>query len=79
MWKCLDCGTTHDRDENASVNLRDEGIRILKEEKYITIIHDDKTTVGTTGSYAFGDDVRPKEILQNLFGQFSRKKESIIL
>jgi len=79
VWTCLDCGTAHERDENASVNLRDEGKRILKEEKYITIIHDDKTTVGTTGSYAFGDDVRPKEILQNLFGQFSRKKESITL
>ena len=79
VWTCLNCGTTHERDENASVNLRDEGIRILKEEKYITIIHDDKTTVGTTGSHAFGDDVRPKEILQNLFGQFSRKKESITL
>ena len=79
VWTCLDCGTIHERDENASVNLRDEGIRILKEEKYITIIHDDKTTVGTTGSHAFGDDVRPKEILQDLFGQFSRKKESITL
>ncbi len=79
VWTCLDCGTTHERDENASVNLRDEGIRILKEEKYVTIIHDDKTTVGTTGSHAFGDDVRPKEILQDLFGQFSRKKESITL
>jgi len=79
VWTCLNCGSTHDRDENASVNLRDKGIRILKEEKYITIIHDDRTTVGTTGSHAFGDDVRPKEILQNLFGQFSRKKESITL
>jgi len=79
VWTCLDCGATHERDENASVNLRVEGIRILKEEKHITIIHDDKTTVGTTGSDAFGDDVRPKEILQDLFGQFSRKKESITL
>jgi len=79
VWTCLDCGTTHERDENASVNLRNEGIRILREEKYVTIIHDDKITVGTTGSHAFGDDVGPKEILQNLFGQFSRKKESITL
>jgi len=79
VWTCLDCGTTHERDENASINLRDEGIRILKEEKYITIIHDDTPTVGTTGSHAFGDDVRPKEILRNLFGQFSRKKESITI
>ena len=79
VWKCQDCGTNQERDENATVNLTNEGIRILKEEKYITIIHDDKTTVGTTGSHAFGDDVRPKELLQNLFGQFSRKKESITL
>ncbi len=79
VWTCLNCGTTHDRDENASINLRDEGIRILKEEKSITTIHDDKTTVGTTESYAFGEDVRPREILQDLFRQFSRKKESITL
>ncbi|TES96693.1 MAG: hypothetical protein E3J90_07725 [Promethearchaeota archaeon] len=78
-WTCLACGTTHERDENASINLKNEGLRILKEEKDITIIHDDAPTVGTTGSYAFGDDVRPKEIFQDLFGQFSRKKESITL
>ncbi len=76
VWTCLDCGTNHDRDKNASINLKKEGMRIIQEEKHITIIHDDKTTVGTTGSHAFGDDVRPKEILRNLFGQFSRKKES---
>ncbi|MBY8981523.1 MAG: hypothetical protein KGD57_01120, partial [Candidatus Lokiarchaeota archaeon] len=56
-----------------------EGIKILQKEKNITIIHDDTSTVGTTGSHAFGDNVRPKEILQNLFGLFSRKKESITL
>ncbi|MBG1241189.1 transposase, partial [Nostoc sp. NZL] len=28
-WICLSCQTTHDRDENASRNLRAEGIRIL--------------------------------------------------
>ncbi len=78
-WTCLECGSTHDRDENASVNLKNEGIRILKEEKDITIIHDDAPTVGTTGSYAFGEDVRPKEIFQDLFGQFSQKKESTAL
>ncbi len=72
----MDCGTTHERDENASVNLRDEGIRILKDVKHITIINDDTPTGGTTGRYAFGEDVRPKEILRDLFGQFSRKKES---
>ena len=78
-WTCLDCGTSHDRDENASLNLKQEGMRILQKEKKITIIHDDTSTVGTTGSHAFGDYVRPKEMLQSLFGQFSRKKESITL
>ena len=78
-WTCLDCGASHDRDENASFNLKQEGLRILQKEKNITIIHDDISTVGITGSHAFGDNVRPKENLQNLFGLFSRKKESITL
>ncbi|MFX0072641.1 MAG: RNA-guided endonuclease TnpB family protein [Candidatus Hermodarchaeota archaeon] len=67
-WTCEICGTTHERDENASVNLWNEGIRILKEEKHITIIHDDNITVGTTGSHAFRDDVRRQEIFRDLFG-----------
>ena len=29
VWTCLDCGTSHDRDENASLNLKQKGIRIL--------------------------------------------------
>lgn len=29
-WTCPNCGTVHDRDENASKNIRAEGIRIIK-------------------------------------------------
>ena len=28
-WKCSKCNTNHDRDINASLNIRDEGMRLL--------------------------------------------------
>ncbi len=43
-WTCENCHTTHDRDVNASINLRDEGLRLLK-------------TSGT-GDKAYRPDVR---------------------
>ena len=29
QWTCQSCNTTHDRDVNAAINLRDEGLRIM--------------------------------------------------
>ena len=30
-WKCPQCGTEHQRDENAALNIRAEAIRVLRE------------------------------------------------
>ena len=32
FWTCEHCHTKHDRDVNAAINLRDEGLRILTSE-----------------------------------------------
>ena len=34
-WTCPTCGQVHDRDSNASINLRNEGIKILKDSGLI--------------------------------------------
>jgi putative transposase len=44
-WQCQNCGTKHDRDVNAAINIRDEGLRIL--------------ALGTSAS-ANGRDVSPR-------------------
>ncbi|MFX0099013.1 MAG: RNA-guided endonuclease TnpB family protein [Candidatus Hodarchaeota archaeon] len=56
-WTCPGCGMHHERDENASKTIWREGARILQEERSIKIIK--SSTVGTTGSHASGDRVRP--------------------
>lgn len=56
-WTCPECGIQHERDENAAKNIRMEGQRILIDERNIII--NNLSTVGTTGSHASGDRVRP--------------------
>ncbi len=36
-WQCPKCGIIHDRDVNAAINIKNEGIRILKEQYKVAI------------------------------------------
>jgi len=61
VWTCPGCGTVQDRDCNAAVNVRDEGIRILNHNL-------NSSTVGTAGIHAQGDCVRPVHLQNSASG-----------
>jgi len=62
-WTRKKCETTHDRDKNASRNILNEGIKHLK-SLGITITN--HSTVGTTGSHAWEDNVKhPSDVVVN--------------
>ena len=68
-WTCNGCNTTHDRDINAAISLRDEGLRLLA-VGYGEPVSPCRTTAlaSGTGATAYRPDVR--------LGQGGRKKST---
>jgi putative transposase len=73
-WTCSACGKLHDRDKNASVNLKKEGMRILVDEKGIKINHHVYHAVDAT-VVASGEVVRLDWVYDTLIKRSSEKEE----
>ena len=62
-WTCNNCHTTHDRDINAAISLRDEGLRLLVSHYGLGVspsgVNGEPFRASGTGATAYRPDVRP--------------------
>ena len=62
-WTCSSCNTTHDRDVNAAISLRDEGLRLLVSHYGLGVppngVNGEPSRASGTGASAYCPDVRP--------------------
>ncbi|MDS3861069.1 zinc ribbon domain-containing protein [Thermosynechococcaceae cyanobacterium BACA0444] len=63
FWQCDKCGTRHDRDVKAAINIRDEGLRILpsgtgETAAYLGVSRNNKGRKSSTISQPIGEEAR---------------------
>jgi putative transposase len=70
FWTCSHCGSVHDRDENASRNIRDEAKRMIQ----AGVI---PTSASGTGAAAAGGNARRNRGHKSSVAQFPAKAEAV--